>query len=163
MSHHPPVSAFYTECQARNISFTGTIYTKSAFLGLSIAVSPCIIRCSETSYCWPFQVHNMGEGKISVLDHGEDYVLTFPSAYGNSIMTTPWVELGGSCKISCPQSGYSANIEFKRKPFWGAEYNKVTAEILPPGGKKNIVKVNTVSVAESVSEHSIVIVIIVSG
>ena len=61
-----------------------------------------------------------------------------------TIMTTPWVELGGSCKISCPQSGYSANIEFKRKPFWGAEYNKVTAEILPPGGKKNIVKVSTV-------------------
>ena len=39
MSHHPPVSAFYTECQARNISFTGNIYTKSAFLGLSVAVS----------------------------------------------------------------------------------------------------------------------------
>ena len=88
------------------------------------------------------QVHNVGEGKVSVLDHGEDYVLTFPSAYGNSIMTTPWVELGGACKITCPQSGYSANIEFKRKPFWGAEYNKVTAEIMPPGGKKNIVKVN---------------------
>ena len=38
VSHHPPVSAFYTECQARNISFTGHIYTKSAFLGMSVAV-----------------------------------------------------------------------------------------------------------------------------
>ena len=38
-SHHPPVSAFYAECPARNISFTGHIYTKSAFLGLSVAVS----------------------------------------------------------------------------------------------------------------------------
>ena len=37
--HHPPVSAFYAECQARSISFTGHIYTKSAFLGLSVAVS----------------------------------------------------------------------------------------------------------------------------
>ena len=47
VSHHPPVSAFYTECQARNISFTGNIYTKSAFLGLSIAVSEIIFH--ETS------------------------------------------------------------------------------------------------------------------
>ena len=38
VSHHPPVSAFYAECQARNISFTGHIYTKSAFLGMSVAV-----------------------------------------------------------------------------------------------------------------------------
>ena len=142
------MSAFYTECQARNISFTGNIYTKSAFLGLSVAVSQLVTRCHEITgikilNLLSLQVHNVGEGKISVLDHGEDYVLTFPSAYGNSIMTTPWVELGGGCKITCPQSGYSANIEFKRKPFWGAEYNKVTAEIMPPGGKKNIVKVNT--------------------
>ena len=111
-------------------------------------MSQLVTRCHEITAIniftmWSLQVHNVGEGKISVLDHGEDYVLTFPSAYGNSIMTTPWVELGGGCKITCPQSGYSANIEFKRKPFWGAEYNKVTAEIMPPGGKKNIVKVNT--------------------
>ena len=118
------MSAFYTECQARNISFTGNIYTKSAFLGLSVAVSQLVTRCRETEgiivlTIVSLQVHNVGEGKISVLDHGEDYVLTFPS--GNSIMTTPWVELGGGCKITCPQSGYSANLEFKRKPFWGGE------------------------------------------
>ena len=78
VSHHPPVSAFYAECQAKNISFIGHIYTKSAFLGMSVAV------------------HNIGEGRINV--NGEDYVLTFPSAYGRSILTTPWVELGGSCE-----------------------------------------------------------------
>ena len=43
VSHHPPVSAFYAECQARNISFTGHIYTKSAFLGLSVAVSVVLV------------------------------------------------------------------------------------------------------------------------
>ena len=87
------------------------------------------------------QVHNIGEGKISVLSHGEDYVLTFPSAYGRSIMTTPWVELGGSAKISCPQTGYSATVEFKTKQFFSAEQNKIVAEVFPPGGKKNILKV----------------------
>ena len=39
VSHHPPVSAFYGECPAKNISFIGQIYTKSAFLGMSVAVS----------------------------------------------------------------------------------------------------------------------------
>ena len=46
VSHHPPVSAFYAECQARNISFTGHIYTKSAFLGLSVAVSRLLLNSS---------------------------------------------------------------------------------------------------------------------
>ena len=41
VSHHPPVSAFYAECQARNISFTGHIYTKSvaADHGIGAAVT----------------------------------------------------------------------------------------------------------------------------
>ncbi|KIH53962.1 hypothetical protein ANCDUO_15893 [Ancylostoma duodenale] len=37
VSHHPPVSAFYAEHPAKRISFHAHIYTKSSFLGLSIA------------------------------------------------------------------------------------------------------------------------------
>ena len=44
VSHHPPISAFYVECGARQISFTGHIYTKSAFLGMSVAVS---VQCAN--------------------------------------------------------------------------------------------------------------------
>ena len=40
---------------------------------------------------------------------------TFPSAYGRSILTVPWVELGGPVTINCQQTGYSANIEFQTK------------------------------------------------
>lgn len=125
VSHHPPISAFYVECGARQISFTGHIYTKSAFLGMSVAV------------------HNIGEGRVSLLSHGEDYVVTFPSAYGRSILTTPWVELGGKCDISCPQSGYRAEVEFKCKQFWGTEQNKIVAEVFPPSSvsKKSLLKV----------------------
>ena len=140
VSHHPPVSAFYAELQARNISFTGHIYTKSAFLGMSVAVSVALTYLQHVN-CF-VQVHNLGEGKVSLLGHGEDYVLTFPSAYGRSILTTPWVELGGTTKISCPQTGYSANIEFKCKPFFGSDQNKVVAEVLIPGGKKPMLKVS---------------------
>ena len=78
---------------------------------------------------------------MNVLDHGEDYVLTFPSAYGRSIMTTPWVELGGAVRISCPQSGFSANVEFKTKQFFSSDQNKVTAEVFAPNGKKSVLKV----------------------
>merc|ERR1711872_1145683 len=88
-------------------------------------------------------VHNIGEGRVNLLDHGEDYVVTFPSAYGRSILTTPWVELGGKCDISCPQTGYRAEVEFKCKQFWGTEQNKVVVEVFPPASvsKKSLLKV----------------------
>lgn len=95
------------------------IWTKSKFLGLSIAVLM------------------VGQGCVSVLDHDEEYILTFPNGYGRyeqyqiffilfklkvfkfalfrSILTTPWVELGGKCSVNCAKTGYSAEIEFLTK------------------------------------------------
>lgn len=58
------VSAFYAECQQKQISLDGYIWTKSKFLGLSIGV------------------HMIGQAVISLLDHEEDYVITFPNGYG---------------------------------------------------------------------------------
>ena len=79
------------------ISFLGHIWTKSKFLGLSIGVN------------------NIGIGSIYLLDEGEEYVCTFPSAYGRSILTVPWVELGGPVTINCQQTGFSAKIDFLTK------------------------------------------------
>ena len=59
------------------------------------------------------------------MDHGEEYVVTFPSGFGRSILTVPWVELGGKVSINCPQTGYIANIEFKCKQFFSSDVNKV--------------------------------------
>lgn len=73
------------------------IYTKSKFLGLSIGV------------------HNIGQGSIYLMDRGEEYIVTFPSAYGRSILTVPWIELGGNVTISCAQTGYHASIDFLTK------------------------------------------------
>jgi len=123
VSHHPPISAFYVECGSKKISFNGHIYTKSSFLGVSVAV------------------HNMGEGRISLHEFGEDYVVTFPSGYGRGILTTPWLELGGKCEITCPQTGYRSEIEFKCKQFWSNEQNKISAEVFPRDTKKSILKV----------------------
>ena len=70
-------------------------------------------------------VHNVGQGMVTLLDLDEEYIATFPSAYGRSILTVPWVELGGKVNIQCPKTGYVANIEFKCKPFFSSEVNKV--------------------------------------
>lgn len=97
VSHHPPISAFYAEHVDKRISCTAHIYTKSQFLGISVGV------------------HNIGRGVITLLDHDEEYIVNFPSAYGRSILTVPWIELGGSVTISCPKTAYSASIEFLTK------------------------------------------------
>ncbi|CAG2100377.1 unnamed protein product [Medioppia subpectinata] len=84
-----------------------------------------------------------GIGSIYLLDKGEEYVCTFPSAYGRSILTVPWVELGGPVTIHCQQTGFSANIEFQTKPFYGGKKHRVSAEVFsPPPTKKSIVTVS---------------------
>jgi len=70
-------------------------------------------------------VHNLVQGTVNLLDLDEEYIATFPSGFGRSILTVPWVELGGKVNIQCPKTGYMANIEFKCKPFFSSEVNKV--------------------------------------
>ncbi|XP_057598054.1 oxysterol-binding protein-related protein 9-like [Hippopotamus amphibius kiboko] len=119
VSYHPPISAFYAECFNKKIQFNAHIWTKSKFLGMSIGV------------------HNIGQGCVSCLDHDEHYIVTFPSGYGGSILTVPWVELGGECNINCSKTGYSANIVFHTKPFYGGKKHRITAEIFSPNDKKS--------------------------
>ena len=58
------VAAFYAECPSKHIQIDGCLWTKSKFLGLSVAV------------------HMIGDATLTLLDHDERYVMTFPSAYG---------------------------------------------------------------------------------
>lgn len=81
-------------------------------------------------------VYNLGCGIINVLDYDEQYIVTFPNGYGRSILTVPWIELGGNVSITCPKTKYSCNIEFLVKPFYGTKKNKITGEILGPDEKR---------------------------
>ncbi|XP_075981680.1 oxysterol-binding protein-related protein 9 [Anticarsia gemmatalis] len=118
VSHHPPISAFYAEHVNKRIQFEAWVWTKSKFLGLSIGV------------------HNIGRGIVTLLDTGEEYTLTFPNGYGRSILTVPWIELGGSVVIECVQTGHKANIEFLTKPFYGGKKHRVTCEVFAGVDKK---------------------------
>ncbi|CAK1553080.1 unnamed protein product [Leptosia nina] len=118
VSHHPPISAFYAEHVNKRIQFEAWVWTKSKFLGLSIGV------------------HNIGRGTVTLLDFGEEYTLTFPNGYGRSILTVPWIELGGSVVIECVQTGHKANVEFLTKPFYGGKKHRVTCEVFAGTEKK---------------------------
>lgn len=58
-----------------------------------------------------------------------------------SILTIPWIELGGSVTITCAKTGYSANVEFLTKPFYGGKKNRITAEVFQPNDKKPFLSV----------------------
>ncbi|XP_077370161.1 oxysterol-binding protein-related protein 11 isoform X2 [Festucalex cinctus] len=111
VSHHPPVSGFYAECQERRMCVNTHVWTKSKFMGMSIGVSM------------------IGEGCLTLLEHDEEYTFTLPCAYARSILTVPWVELGGKVNITCAKTGYAAVITFQTKPFYGGKLHKVTAEV----------------------------------
>ncbi|XP_028407493.1 oxysterol-binding protein-related protein 11-like [Dendronephthya gigantea] len=117
VSHHPPVSAFYVECPQKNVCMNCHIWTKSKFYGMSIGVEL------------------IGDGVLTLLNHDEEYVFTFPNAYCRSILTRPWTELGGKVNISCSKTGYSSSITFHTKPMYGGVRDNITGEVkhLPSG------------------------------
>lgn len=118
------VSAFYAEHYNKRISFAAHVWTKSKFLGLSIGV------------------HNIGQGIVTLTDLNEEYILTFPNGYGRSILTVPWIELGGTVTVTCPQTGYHADVDFLTKPFYGGKRNRISAEVYAPNEKKSFLSVS---------------------
>ncbi|KRZ08440.1 Oxysterol-binding protein-related protein 9, partial [Trichinella pseudospiralis] len=111
------VSAFYVEHPSKKLQLNGHIWTKSKFLGLSIAV------------------HNVGQTCLSVLERGEEYLFDFPNGYGRSILTTPWVEFGGKCSIRCEKTLYHADVEFSTKSFYSGKAHCLKVEVYRPAEK----------------------------
>lgn len=111
VSHHPPVSAFFIECPEKQLSINAHIWTKSKFMGMSIGVNL------------------VGDITLVIGSVRESYSLGMPSAYGRSILTEPWVELGGRVNVACAESGCQAAIVFHTKPFYGGKLHRVTAEV----------------------------------
>lgn len=121
VSHHPPVSAFWIECPEKKLCVNAHIWTKSKFLGMSVGVNL------------------VGDIKLVVGDK-DVYSLAMPSAYARSILTEPWVELGGRVNVLGHKSDCNANIVFHTKPFYGGKLHSVTAEVKNAAGA-NLLKV----------------------
>ena len=66
-----------------------------------------------------------------LLDLNESYELTFPCGYCRSILTVPWVELGGDTKLTS-STGYRADVKFHTKSFIGGKMHKVSAQCFEP-------------------------------
>ncbi|XP_048123455.1 oxysterol-binding protein-related protein 8 isoform X3 [Alosa alosa] len=114
VSHHPPVSAFYVSNRKDGFCLSGSILAKSKFYGNSLSA---ILD---------------GEARLTFLNRGEDYVMNMPYAHCKGILYgTMTLELGGQITITCEKTGYSAQLEFKLKPFLGSSdsVNQISGKI----------------------------------
>ncbi|XP_073476112.1 oxysterol-binding protein-related protein 8 isoform X4 [Aquarana catesbeiana] len=114
VSHHPPVSAFYVSNRKDGFCLSGSILAKSKFYGNSLSA---LLE---------------GDGRLTFLNRGEDYIMTMPYAHCKGILYgTMTLELGGNVTITCEKTGYSAILEFKLKPFLGSEdsVNQISGKI----------------------------------
>ncbi|OCT88935.1 oxysterol-binding protein-related protein 8 isoform X2 [Xenopus laevis] len=114
VSHHPPVSAFYVSNRKDGFCLSGSILAKSKFYGNSLSA---LLE---------------GDGRLTFLNRGEDYLMTMPYAHCKGILYgTMTLELGGSVTITCEKTSYSATLEFKLKPFLGNDdsVNQISGKI----------------------------------
>ncbi|CAF95054.1 unnamed protein product [Tetraodon nigroviridis] len=114
VSHHPPVSAFYVSNRKDGFCLSGSILAKSKFYGNSLSA---ILD---------------GEARLTFLNRGEDYVMNMPYAHCKGILYgTMTLELGGQITVACEKTGYSAQLEFKLKPFLGSSdsVNQISGKI----------------------------------
>lgn len=112
--HHPPVSALYVTNRQDGFAISCSMLAKSKFYG------------NSTSALLD------GTATLTLLPRGESYTLTIPYAHCKGIlMGTLSMELGGKVAIECENTGYTADVEFKLKPFLGgSEYtNCVSARL----------------------------------
>uniref|UniRef100_A0AAY4DER9 Oxysterol-binding protein n=1 Tax=Denticeps clupeoides TaxID=299321 RepID=A0AAY4DER9_9TELE len=106
VSHHPPISAFYVSNKKDGFCISGSILAKSKFYGNSLSA---ILD---------------GKAKLLLLPRDEEYIITMPYAHCKGIIYgTMTLELGGKITIDCEKTKYSAEMEFKLKPFLGSSYN----------------------------------------
>jgi len=114
VSHHPPVSAFYAECPSARMCVNCHLMVVAKFRGLHV------------------KAKNHGSLNVTLVDQGEEYVITMPNGFGRSLLTTPWVEAGGVSTITCAKTRYSMEIEFFTKSLFSSERNKIKAKLMGP-------------------------------
>ncbi|KAF2737711.1 oxysterol binding protein [Polyplosphaeria fusca] len=107
-SHHPPKSSYFFMAPEHHIRIDGTLKPRSKFLGNSAA--------------------SMMEGiaVMRFLNTGERFFVTQPNMYARGILFGKMkYELGDHSFVRCPETGLSADLEFKTKGYFGGTYNAI--------------------------------------
>jgi hypothetical protein len=122
VSHHPPVSAFQFTDRVGNSVIWGHAETRSKYLGNSVSLN----------------LHHEGtRANFECLSRGETYEFNFPDMYVCGLLIgSLLVEVCGTARIQCLQTGVAAKILFKAKPLLRGRYNKFRGSVSLPGKSK---------------------------
>ncbi|KAM4623204.1 oxysterol-binding protein-related protein 2 isoform 1-T3 [Discoglossus pictus] len=119
VSHHPPVSAFYSEGQNRDFVFHGSIYPKLKFWGKSVEAEP------------------RGTITLELLKHKEAYTWTNPTCcVHNVILGKLWIEQYGTVEIVNHSTGDKCVLNFRPCGLFGKELHRVEGYIQDKNKKK---------------------------
>uniref|UniRef100_A0AAY4CHB2 Oxysterol-binding protein n=1 Tax=Denticeps clupeoides TaxID=299321 RepID=A0AAY4CHB2_9TELE len=119
VSHHPPISAFYTESLNQDFVFHGSIYPKLKFWGKSVEAEP------------------KGTITLELLKHREAYTWTNPHCcIHNVILGKLWIEQYGTVEIVNHSTGDKCILNFKPCGMFGKELHKVEGHIQDKSKKK---------------------------
>ncbi|XP_075528243.1 oxysterol-binding protein-related protein 11-like isoform X5 [Dermacentor variabilis] len=109
VSHHPPVSAFYVECLEKQMCLQASLSIKSNLMGNYVGLQ------------------FMGEVELRLLSLGETYSIGLPTMYWRSLLSQPYIELGGRVTVACGDA--IAPITFHTKPFYGGKLHCISSEV----------------------------------
>ncbi|XP_050041896.1 oxysterol-binding protein-related protein 11-like isoform X2 [Dermacentor andersoni] len=109
VSHHPPVSAFYVECLEKQMCLQASLSIKSNLMGNYVGLQ------------------FMGEVELCLLSLGETYSIGLPTMYWRSLLSQPYIELGGRVTVACGDA--IAPITFHTKPFYGGKLHCISGEV----------------------------------
>uniref|UniRef100_A0A8C9K6B2 Oxysterol-binding protein n=1 Tax=Panthera tigris altaica TaxID=74533 RepID=A0A8C9K6B2_PANTA len=119
VSHHPPISAFYSEGLHQDFLFHGSIYPKLKFWGKSVEAEP------------------RGTITLELLKHNEAYTWTNPTCcVHNVIIGKLWIEQYGTVEILNHRTGDKCVLHFKPCGLFGKELHKVEGHIQDKNKKK---------------------------
>ncbi|KAM9284978.1 oxysterol-binding protein-related protein 2 isoform 1-T2 [Morus bassanus] len=119
VSHHPPISAFYSEGLNKDFIFHGSIYPKLKFWGKSIEAEP------------------RGTITLELLKHNEAYTWTNPTCcVHNVIIGKLWLEQYGMVEIVNHSTGDKCVLNFKPCGLFGKELHRVEGYIQDKNRKK---------------------------
>ncbi|RUS20363.1 hypothetical protein BC938DRAFT_475575, partial [Jimgerdemannia flammicorona] len=100
ISHHPPVSAFFYNCEEKGVEARGIDHITVRFTGTSVKVGP--------------GDENKGIYITLRSRDNEEYLLTHPWASVNGwLKANLYLTMSEHCVITCPKTGLKAILEYK--------------------------------------------------